>query len=177
MQIYYVNEVEYNQFYKIKDLYCWNDIDFVLKMITNNGMMIRFVKSKMLTFELCKAAVEQNGMALQYVPKEFKKRLYKNALENTGESIIFVESNDLNIDLMKLAIEKNIEPLRLITNPPFEFLKYAVVRYENTFDLLPEKYHRDELCEYALIHNPQCKKYIKNPKYAITKEEIADSLC
>ena len=70
----------------------------------------------MLTEEICKLAVQQNGLALKYV-KEQTNEICKLAVQNCGYSLIYVRKQ--TEELCTLAVKHNNIALRFV-NPEFK---------------------------------------------------------
>jgi hypothetical protein len=62
----------------LKDLKYWNNYNFCLSSIKQDGNAIQFVKSKLQTKELCELAIKQNCSSLQYItPKLITEELFE----------------------------------------------------------------------------------------------------
>jgi hypothetical protein len=76
--------------------------------ILNNGYSLKFVKHEFQTYELCKIAVKQNGLSLDFVKPEYKTyELFKLAVSNNGHSLQFIEHKFQTHELCMIAILKN----------------------------------------------------------------------
>ena len=80
-----------------------------------NGMNLKHIKLDSQTVEICLTAVQQNGLALQFV-KEQTEEICNNAVLNNPLAIQFVKNEFLNQSICKYAIKKNCSALYFIEN-------------------------------------------------------------
>ena len=81
----------------IKDHECWTNNNFCKIAIQQNGLALQFVKEQ--TDELCKLVVQQNGYDLRYV-------------------------NEQTEELCKLAVQQNGSALRHVNNQTDEYINW-----------------------------------------------------
>ena len=65
----------------------WNDKDYCLAAVRQNGFSLNYVEEQ--TLEICLAAVRQNGLALQYV-KNQNDKICLAAVKQNGWALQFV---------------------------------------------------------------------------------------
>jgi hypothetical protein len=64
--------------------------------------LLKEIPSPLITGELCRLAVSNNGKALEFVPKKFKtKELFFAAVKQDGKALKFVDVNKLTNDEYK----------------------------------------------------------------------------
>jgi Domain of unknown function (DUF4116) len=83
--------------------------------VEQNGLALEHVPKKYRTPELCRIAVEQNGDALEYVPEDYKTpNLYQIAVEQNGLALTCVPENKRTSELCCLAVEQDRHALRFV---------------------------------------------------------------
>ena len=86
----------------------------IKKDIESDGMAIKKAPKKFIGLELCKIAVEQNGLALKYIIKTYPQYLsdsiIETAVRNNGLAIAFVPTDKITRELAQLAVCQKIEP-------------------------------------------------------------------
>jgi hypothetical protein len=94
------------------------------------GLVLQDIDPRLRTIELCEEAVKQNGLALEFVPEEFKSNLY----------LIAVNQNILALNYLP----ENLKSYEL-------YLKYIDVN--GLLNNIPENYRDIEMCIKALTKN------------------------
>ena len=83
--------------------------------IEEDGSAIEYVPNELITPELCRIAVEESMYALKYVPDEFKTpELCKFAVEKDGRALYYVPDELKTLELCKLAVKKNSFMLKYV---------------------------------------------------------------
>lgn len=75
---------------------------------THRHKILEIVSRKLLTREICEAAVSKNGLNLAHVPAEFKDRpMCKLAVANDGRAIEYVPAALLDLEMYRSAINND----------------------------------------------------------------------
>lgn len=138
----------------IKEIKDYSEVDdsFWINMLVNDGKMLRYVKTQ--TNEICRLAVKQNGLAIQYVndPSLFTEALCKTALRQNGYALQYIKQLSLlNEELCTIAIKHNPFAIR--------FIEHTIRKFILT----------EAICELAIRKDSRTMRYIKNPSNDICK--------
>ncbi len=117
--------------------------EIIIEKCRTNGNYdaFKFIKNK--THNICKLAVEYNGMLLEYVPKEIKElkdnELCEIAVRNEGLALKFVD--DQTDKICELAVQNNGMALQFVKDQTDKICELAVQQNYNAFDFveLPTK--------------------------------------
>ena len=132
-----------------------------LSQIKNNGELLYFIKPEFRTYEMCEAAVSQNGFSIVNVPHNIlNDKIYHLALDNNYKSFGFFKDK-ITLSMFKKINEgykKNKKGI--ITSPA-----YALKDYDLS----------EDICRYIIENDPKDFKYIKNKndklaRFAISKD-------
>ena len=129
----YVNGLDFNgePCDQLKETYNFieeNLQEQIIELIKNDCFFIGLLREEEQTEELCKMAVQQNGLALRHV-KELTDELCKLAVQQDGHLLIFVK--ELNIELCKLAILQKDTELVNIKEQTKKICRDALLMYGN----------------------------------------------
>jgi hypothetical protein len=112
-----------------------------------NGLFIKDIKSK--TQELCEIAVNENPLAIQYIPKHFmSKEMIEKVLEKNSSCVSFIPEELLTDNLYKNVLNKNGLYLKFI----------------------PKIRQTEELCKIAYENNNDACDYILNDTILLRKK-------
>jgi len=95
----------------------------VQRCINENGMILGYIDGKNQTEEICKIAVQQHGLNLQFVKKQTDE-ICKIAVQNHGFSLVNVKNQ--TDEICRLAVKQNGCALRYVKNQTDEICKIAV---------------------------------------------------
>jgi hypothetical protein len=110
-------------------------LNIYMKKVKENGHELRYLPYQ--TYELCLAAVEENGTALQYVDDEYKTN-----------------------DLLMAAVKSSCQALKYIPEQTDEICLYAIKHNPNALEYITNQ--KLEYCLIALKKNGCAIKYIKD---------------
>lgn len=83
--------------------------NYYLEEVKKNGEILQFAPKKIITTELCQAAIQQNGWAIRYVPEEFLTQdLYKIAVKQDPFILELVPEQFKTMELCEMAVKANI---------------------------------------------------------------------
>lgn len=159
-----------------------------LDLVLKDGLKLSEVPIKYRTETMCLAAVEQNGLALQFVPEKLRytrdftqkeKRLSFAAVRQNGLALEFVPSDDNSYeDIARNAIRQNpmsVEFLKKIiysfTTPEYnERITYnlyfeAVSLNKDALKFVPEKWKKRILEDIEISKKNQEEAYEEFKKY------------
>ena len=123
--------------FKLKDLLQWEDVcEQVLKI---NGRFLEDIPNNLISYNLCKIAVQNDGFALRYVPKEYMtEELCLIAVNHDPFAIGFIPETIITQEMCLAAVKGSGYVLRYIP-------KYLLTH---------------ELCKIALEDRPDGIKYV-----------------
>jgi len=98
LDIINLNLMKNNEYIKQIDISLWllNPTIFemgyshILKLLEENGLLLRYIPIENQTKEMCKIAVNQNGLALEWAKYKNDPEIYINAVKENGFCIKFV---------------------------------------------------------------------------------------
>jgi hypothetical protein len=127
-----------------------------LEAVKENGLALQYVPNEYKTAGLCLEAVKENGLALHYVPNEYKAAdLCSEAVKQNGYSLQFVPEELKTAELCLEAVKQNVLPTSVLQFVPeelktAEMCLEAVKRYGPELEFVPDKFKTAELCFEAL---------------------------
>lgn len=138
--------------------------EMLMYVCEKDGLSLKHASKRLITPKLCEVAVNQNGLALEYVPdkiikgkgKEWHAALCEKAVKNNGFALKYVPDELKNANIIETAI-LNCE---LATERVIEWTKFPIA-------YAPISLLTVELLMKAVEHTPLCIKDI--PKKKITK--------
>ena len=74
--------------------------------VQQNGLALEFVKKQFKTEELCKLAVQQNGFALEFVNKQTEE-VCKLAVQQNGLALYYVKEQFKTEEICHLAVQQS----------------------------------------------------------------------
>jgi hypothetical protein len=147
-----------------------------------DGLELFYVKKQ--TYEICLAAVKQNGLAWAFIRnKEYKVDLYEEAIKSNARTIELVIEKSPTINLFSvirncwslqyiedqtlwmclIAVKQHGETLEFVKDQTEEICLEAVK--ENGLALRFVKEQTPEICRTALRQNPKSIEFVKNFDY------------
>jgi hypothetical protein len=147
----------------------------VLVSVTEWGPSICFVKEELLTYELCKVAIENNDGAICSIkPHLFTKEEYYNlcllAVKENGWNLKFIPEYVQTQELTDAAIARSCWAYRHSREEfktPENSLS-AIQRNGQIMEFVPRQFITQEMCEIAAKTRYPCLNHI--PKEFLTKE-------
>ena len=86
--------------------------------VKQNGWALEYVPEPLLTQEICRAAVKQNGWTLKYVPESLQTpELCLVAVFEEGCALVFVHEPLRTLEICRAAVEQNGRVLRYVPEP------------------------------------------------------------
>ena len=136
---------------KEKNIEDWDDFDFVLSKVKQNGLALKYASNFQDNEEIVKLAVQENGYALQFASNfQDNEEIVKEAVKQYGYALAYASKN-----LQKEFIKKQPELIKYVNQTP-ELVKTAI---DNGLkDKILIKISKEELFEYI---NSLNKKSIK----------------
>ena len=143
-----------------KKAYKYNEI---CKMaVQQNGLNLKYVREQ--TEEICEMALKQNFHALRYVINQTPK-LCKSAIEENGCYLKYVKNQ--TPELCKLAVEQNGYAIKYVGNQTLELCKLAL--QQNGCNIKNIFIQRPELCKLAVEQNGLALEYIMKQTLELCK--------
>ena len=156
----------------LKDFVFWNDNDFCLLTVVQNGNSLEYVQNQ--TDEICLAAVRQNSRALQYVKNQTKEICLAAVLQNPI-ALQFVKNQTDEICLA--AVKQSGYVLYLVKNQTEEICLAAVK--QNGYALQFVRNQTEKICLAAVKQTGHALQYVNNQTkeiYAAAINEHPDAL-
>jgi Domain of unknown function (DUF4116) len=146
-------------------------LDLCRLAVEQNGLALEYVYINNKTPELCRLAVEQNGRALHHVPENYwTPKLCRIAVEQDGRALGYVPVNKRTPELYSIAVQQNglvlYDVLKEHRTP--ELCYMAVQQKGNVLCFVPEDYRTPELCRIAIAQHGMALEYV--PKDKMTPE-------
>lgn len=152
----FILQDDYNALKYIKN----QTYDICKEAIKQNGLALQYIKKQ--TKKLCVAAIKQNGLALQYVKPDIY--IYLNhmiddlAVKQNGLAIQYVHNQ--NDDICKSAIINDPLSIQYIKVKTPELCMLAVKL--NGYSLCYINDQTEDICETAVKHRGLALQYVKN---------------
>ena len=146
----------------LKDFDKFADPVFCTLAVQQNGLALQYVLKQ--TEELCKLAVQRNGLALKFV-KEQTEEICKLAVQQYGMAIKFVKEQ--TEEICKLAVQQNGYALQFVKEQTEEICKLAI--QQNVCALQFVKEQTDEICKLAVQQNGRALQLVKEQTEEICK--------
>ena len=108
-----------------------NIYETIIDLIKRDGFFLKLLKKEEQTEEICKLAVQQNGISLDYVKIEQTEEICKLAVQQNGYALQYVRNQ--NEEICKLAIQQNSWSFQYVRNQTEEMCKLAV--QQNGYEL------------------------------------------
>ena len=107
-----------------------------LVAVIENGLALEFVPKEFITKLVAENAVKQNGLALKFLPKEsITMKVAENAVEQNGLALKFVPKESITMKVAGLAVMNNglaLEFVPVNLKPDDESIK------QNAYDVITE---------------------------------------
>jgi hypothetical protein len=138
-----------------------NDIknyDNIFDAIKSNPYKLIFIDPQIENYEeICKLAVRQKGVIVQYVTEQTEEICHL-AVQQNGLALIYVKEQTEGI--CQLAVQQNCNALIYIKNQTEEMCKLAV--QQDGYVLQYVKNQTDEICKLAVKNTSYALKYVKS---------------
>jgi hypothetical protein len=148
-----------------------NDYELMKIGLNRYFTAFEYLEDEFKTLRIFKYAVELNGCAIEYAPKEIKKNrdLIVAAVRNTPRSLEFLTHEDKIIndyELIKIALNKNVAVFKHLGDEfkTLELFKYAVTINGCAIKYAPKEIKKNrDLIEAAVENNPLAINYVCKP--------------
>lgn len=88
---------------------------------SNDGLALKHVAKRLLSYDLCELAVKQNGLALSYVPKKFiTTELCQEAVSSNGRALEYVPEEMKTLELSEIAVSYYVDMPYLRLNETYD---------------------------------------------------------
>jgi len=146
----------------LEDFEGWNDKTFCKIAVQQNGLALEYVINQ--TEKICKLAVQKNGLALQYVIVQTKE-ICNFAIQQNAFALKYVIFQ--NNELCKLAVKQNGLSLYYVETQTKELCKLAVQQNPNALKYV--KNQTKDICKLAIQKDSSVIRYVKKRKVEICK--------
>ena len=141
------------------DSYDLCDEATLIEIVRDDGMNLRFMNGRQ-SYDVCLAAVIQNGLSLQYVPENLKTpEIYFLALNQNGLALEFVLYQ--SVALCLVAVNQNGLALRYVFEKVMSDVICFVAVNQNGLALEHVGDQSDCLCTIAVKNDPYALIYVK----------------
>lgn len=145
----------------------------IIKELKRDGMLLKKIPKKEQTIELCKAAIRQNPLALQFVSRKcLDSKMCLAAVKKNGQAFRYVPGQFVTKRMCELAVEAAPE---LLNNVPENFRTSticinAIKKDVNILSFISQKKRYElfddsteiDLIEKIVAHNPKWLVYMPN---------------
>ena len=138
---YYIYHDKFGDNFNLPDTSTYNKCK---ALINKNPFNIIFISDEILSDELCKLAVQQNGDSLRYVDHQTEE-ICKLAVRQNGYSLRYVKNQ--TEEICKLAVQQNGYSLENVKDQTDEICKLAV--QQNGYSLAYVDHQTEEICKLA----------------------------
>jgi ribosomal protein L24E len=154
---FHSNKIIVKNIKKLKDLDKWNDDFFCLKAVKQNGMILRFVKTK--TKEICLEAIRQNPTSLKFV-EEYRQtqEICLEAITKNGLVLRFIKEQNKLYCLE--AVKQDWNSLRYVKNQTNDLCMVAAKQDILSLNLIRDKKQKQEITDICSLEF--LKEQIKN---------------
>ena len=163
-------------FIKYEYIFCdfWNKIynftgeniyENLVDLIKIDGPFINLLREEEQTEEICKSAVQQNGLSLKDVKIEQTEELCKLAVQKYGCALEYVKNQ--TEEICKLAVQEDGEALEFVEEQTEEICKLAIEQDSSSLQYIKDQ--TEEICKYAIDKNYSALLHIKEPTFEIYK--------
>jgi hypothetical protein len=132
--------------------------------INNNGFALQYAlhEDYMLTYNLCKLAVQKEALALLYVPHENKTiELCMIAVQSNPNTLRYVPNRIKTVELCMIAVQSNPLLLQFVDySINYDMCKLAVQNNYCALQYVPSKFQTEEIINIAFQSNYTALKYI-----------------
>ena len=168
----YVNGLDFNgePCDQLKETYNFieeNLQEQIIELIKNDCFFIGLLREEEQTEELCKMAVQQNGLSLQCVKKQTEE-LCKLAVQKNGLALEYVKNQ--TEEICKLAVQQNGLALRHVKELTDELCKLAVQQDGHLLIFVKEL--NIELCKLAILQKDTELVNIKEQTKKICRDAL-----
>ena len=125
----------YNKYHKIYNFTVENRYEKILYLIKIDGLFLNLLRKEEQTDDICKLAVKQNGLALDYV-KNQTEDICKLAVQQIGGALRYVKEQ--TEELCKLAVQQHYSALKYVKEQTEELCKLAVQQHPSALCYVPE---------------------------------------
>ncbi len=119
--------------------------------VEEDGMALKYVPNEFKTYKICRLAVMENGYAIEFVPSEHRtNELYKISLKQEGMALEYVYDEHKNDELYKIAVKQTGYAIQYVLDHDKNkhICLMAIQNCPQTLSYV--KYHDIELYEYAV---------------------------
>jgi uncharacterized membrane protein YecN with MAPEG domain len=150
----------------------WNEFESLFYWaVQQNRMALEYLSEDKRSPELCRIAVEQDGLALEFVPSDLKSsrgeeertsELCWIAIAQNGRALKFTSEDEKTQELCRIAVEQDGNALEYVPKQYItpELYQLAVEQDGMTLDIVPEEERTPELCQLAMEQNGWALQFV-----------------
>jgi hypothetical protein len=127
-----------------------------LAAVQSNGLALQYIASDAQTDAICRAALQANGLALQYVARQTRE-LCLVAVRQNGEALAYVcHQTD---ELCREAVRQTGRALKLCNNKSQSLVRLAIPTYGNALPYLNNQ--TPHMCAAAVRNNGLALQFVR----------------
>jgi hypothetical protein len=127
-----------------------------LAAVQSNGLALQYITGDVQTDAICRAALQSNGLALQYVARQTRE-LCLVAVRQNGEALAYVSHP--TDELCREAVRQTGRALSLCKSRPQSLIRLAIPTYG--FALLFLNKQTPQLCAAAVANNGEALQFVR----------------
>jgi len=148
--------------------------------VNQNGLALEYVPHELRTEELCRIAVAQDGWALKYVPQKLRTdEMCRIAVKQDGRPLQYVPEPLRTEEMYRLAVAQNGQALDYVPGAmrTKELYRLAITQDGSLLKCVPEDLRSEELCRIAVAQDGRALEYVplKLRTEAICKIAVAQA--
>lgn len=140
--------------------------EICMAAVERNGYALEFVPEDKKTHELCLSAVNGFiGYALKYVPESMKtENICRIAVENVGDALEYVPEDKKTYELCLTAVRGNGPALQYVPESmkTEEIRRIAVENFGGALQYISEDQRTPEICNMAVANHGMALAYVPN---------------
>lgn len=146
----------------------------IINILSNYGLALNYLKNPP-TFEMCLAAVKNNGVALQFIkqtyPYELLVELYTAAVNQNPWAIKFITNSiDIYHKLCLIALKKSALVIKVIIEPTDDMVHLALETDPELLQYITNQ--KEEWCLKAVSKCGNVLRHVINQTEAIVKAAV-----
>jgi hypothetical protein len=94
--------------------------------VSNDGLELQYVPKELKDYKICRLALQQNGCAIQFVPEQLlTEELCIIAVTKSGMALKYIPKKNQTTDICLIAINKNDDYIKYSKYPMIRSLNYT----------------------------------------------------
>ena len=161
---YRSDKIILSQPYLIKDHSIWTDNEICKMVIQQDGLALQYIPTQVWTDELVELAVQENGLALQYIPTQVRRsELVELAVQENGHALQYVQGQHLTEKVIELAVQENGHALQYVQAQHLteKIIERGVKSDGIALRYVPVQARTDKIIKLTVRGNGQALRYVQ----------------